>query len=211
MRSSAIFPANRAKPGSLVGISTVGGLGRHFVPQVGVVMAVTPMKWPGWGRQRHALAAFGADTALMWGNRSGVGRWESGQEEDLSMVHRLVFAPARPAACALAMAAATTILTPSTPSPTFAQPPPPTPPPRPAPRHPLAPAGTTAAPRAAPRAAPAQKPAEPPAPQAPQQPQAQAEQPQLIFSPWTKFCLKGQEANAKQVCFTGKDGRVESG
>ncbi|HET9244600.1 MAG TPA: invasion associated locus B family protein, partial [Xanthobacteraceae bacterium] len=28
---------------------------------------------------------------------------------------------------------------------------------------------------------------------------------------WTKFCLKGQEANAKQVCFTGKDGRVESG
>jgi invasion protein IalB len=37
------------------------------------------------------------------------------------------------------------------------------------------------------------------------------EQPRLIFSPWTKFCLKGQEANAKQVCFTGKDGRVESG
>ena len=34
---------------------------------------------------------------------------------------------------------------------------------------------------------------------------------QLIYSPWTKFCLKGQEANAKQVCFTGKDGRVESG
>ena len=48
-------------------------------------------------------------------------------------------------------------------------------------------------------------------PQAPA-PQAQpGEQPQLIFSPWTKFCLKGQEANAKQVCFTGKDGRVESG
>jgi invasion protein IalB len=41
--------------------------------------------------------------------------------------------------------------------------------------------------------------------------QAQPEAPQLIFSPWTKFCLKGQEANAKQVCFTGKDGRVESG
>ena len=34
---------------------------------------------------------------------------------------------------------------------------------------------------------------------------------QLIFSPWTKFCLKGQEANAKQVCFTGKDARIESG
>jgi len=25
------------------------------------------------------------------------------------------------------------------------------------------------------------------------------------------FCLKGQDANAKQVCFTGKDGRIESG
>ncbi len=36
-------------------------------------------------------------------------------------------------------------------------------------------------------------------------------QEQIIFSPWTKFCLKGQEANAKQVCFTGKDGRLESG
>ncbi len=42
-----------------------------------------------------------------------------------------------------------------------------------------------------------------------QEPQPEA--PQLIFSPWTKFCLKGQEAQAKQVCFTGKDGRVESG
>jgi invasion protein IalB len=42
-------------------------------------------------------------------------------------------------------------------------------------------------------------------------PPAQPEQPQLIYSPWTKFCLKGQEANAKQVCFTGKDGRIESG
>ena len=34
---------------------------------------------------------------------------------------------------------------------------------------------------------------------------------ELIFSSWAKFCLKGQEANAKQVCFTGKDGRAESG
>jgi invasion protein IalB len=48
-----------------------------------------------------------------------------------------------------------------------------------------------------------------PAEQPPQQ--QQAAEPQLIFSPWTKFCLKGQEAGAKQVCFTGKDGRVESG
>ena len=34
---------------------------------------------------------------------------------------------------------------------------------------------------------------------------------QLIYAPWTNFCLKGQDANAKQVCFTGKDGRIESG
>jgi len=45
----------------------------------------------------------------------------------------------------------------------------------------------------------------------PGQPAQAGEQPRLIFSRWTKFCLKGQEANARQVCFTGKDGRVESG
>lgn len=33
----------------------------------------------------------------------------------------------------------------------------------------------------------------------------------LVYAPWSKFCLKGKEANAKQVCFTGKDGRIESG
>jgi invasion protein IalB len=40
---------------------------------------------------------------------------------------------------------------------------------------------------------------------------AQGQQIQLLYSPWTKFCAKGQEANAKQVCLTGKDGRVETG
>jgi len=35
-------------------------------------------------------------------------------------------------------------------------------------------------------------------------------QPTLIyFAMGRNFCLKGQEANAKQVCFTGKDGRLE--
>jgi invasion protein IalB len=80
-----------------------------------------------------------------------------------------------------------------------------------------------AAPKAAPRApAPAaQAPAGQPAPSA-QETQGQPGQPagqqppadqqiQLIYAPWTKFCLKGQDANAKQVCFTGKDGRIESG
>jgi len=42
-----------------------------------------------------------------------------------------------------------------------------------------------------------------------QQPQQQ--QPQVFFSPWTKICQKGQAAADKQVCITGKSGRVESG
>ena len=74
-----------------------------------------------------------------------------------------------------------------------------------------------AAPKAAPKApsAPAAQQA-PPAGQPPAAAQAPAGQPpeqqvQLIYAPWTKFCLKGQEAGAKQVCFTGKDGRIESG
>jgi invasion protein IalB len=73
-----------------------------------------------------------------------------------------------------------------------------------------------AAPKAAPKTPPAAK-KDAPAPQA-QQPaqqqpaqQGQDQQVQLIYSPWTKFCLKGQDTNAKQVCFTGKDGRIESG
>jgi invasion protein IalB len=75
------------------------------------------------------------------------------------------------------------------------------------------PAQPKAAPKAAPAPAPKAAPKGPaPAQQAPA-PQQQAEQqaPQLIYSPWTKFCIKGQEASAKQVCFTGKDGRIESG
>ena len=50
----------------------------------------------------------------------------------------------------------------------------------------------------------------PPAARRPGAPPAD-QQVQLIYAPWTKFCLKGQDANAKQVCFTGKDGRIESG
>jgi len=66
--------------------------------------------------------------------------------------------------------------------------------------------------------APAQKPAAQAAPAQPAQGQAapqgqeQAQQtPQLIYSPWAKFCGKGKEANAKEVCFTGKDARTEAG
>jgi invasion protein IalB len=33
----------------------------------------------------------------------------------------------------------------------------------------------------------------------------------LVFSPWTKFCQNREQANAHQVCFTGKNGRTDSG
>jgi invasion protein IalB len=79
-----------------------------------------------------------------------------------------------------------------------------------------------AAPPAQQQAQPAGPPAPAPAAQVgpPGQPGDQAQggqqQMQLIFSPWTKFCLKGSpgqpaDPNAKEVCFTGKDARVESG
>jgi invasion protein IalB len=81
---------------------------------------------------------------------------------------------------------------------------------------PKAPPAATPAPAAqAPAAAPAPAaggapPPPPPGPAAGGQP-ADQQIPQLIYAPWTKFCLKGQDAAAKQVCFTGKDGRIESG
>jgi invasion protein IalB len=69
----------------------------------------------------------------------------------------------------------------------------------------------------APAAAPAKPPAQPqqaaPVQAAPQQGAPSSEQVQLIYSPWTKFCLKGKDPNVspKEVCFTGKDARIESG
>jgi invasion protein IalB len=33
----------------------------------------------------------------------------------------------------------------------------------------------------------------------------------LSYSAWSKFCQTGQDANGRRVCFTGKDGRSESG
>jgi len=85
---------------------------------------------------------------------------------------------------------------------------------------PATPKAKKAAPKAAPAApaapAPAAQAAPPaaagaPPPAAPGGQPADQGIPQLIYAPWTKFCLKGQEANAKQVCFIGKDGRIESG
>jgi invasion protein IalB len=110
---------------------------------------------------------------------------------------RIASGSARPGAHASALALTTTLLVIAVGSAAFAQAPPPAPQPKAAPKGPAAPA---------PKGAPTQQ-----APANTQQAPAEAQQPQLIYSPWTKFCLKGQEANAQQVCFTGKDGRIESG
>jgi invasion protein IalB len=71
--------------------------------------------------------------------------------------------------------------------------------------------GAPAAPAEAQQAAPPSAPGQAPQEGQPAQGGEQQQQVQLIYSPWTKFCLKGKEANAKQVCFTGKDARIESG
>lgn len=70
-----------------------------------------------------------------------------------------------------------------------------------------------AQPNAAPNGPPADSAARPKAgaPAAEAQPAADPQQPQLIYSPWTKLCIKAQEANAQQVCFTGTVGRADSG
>ena len=81
------------------------------------------------------------------------------------------------------------------------------------------PAAPTPAPKApkAPKAPAAPKAAPAPAAGAPADagqaaaPAAGDQQVQLIYQPWAKYCMKGQDAAAKEVCFIGKDGRIESG
>lgn len=115
------------------------------------------------------------------------------------MFNRFIRSPFRSVPCGFAVITTVSVLNLLIGFNAFAQ----TPPAPPAPR-------TQLAPKAASKpAAPTPKPAEPSGPQR-AQPHG-GEQPQLMFSPWTKFCLKGQQANAKRVCFTGKDGRLESG
>jgi len=131
------------------------------------------------------------------------------------MNFRILAASVRPRGRVFALLAATaltaTLLVPDA----YAQTPAPAPG-APAPGAPPAAPKAKAAPKAAPKAPAA------PAPSAQQAPAPAAgapaaggqpadQQVQLIYAPWTKFCLKGQDAGAKQVCFTGKDGRIESG
>ena len=116
------------------------------------------------------------------------------------MNFRLLAVPVKPRGRVLAAVAVATL----TISTAYAQQP------APAPAAPKA-APKAAAPKAAPKAAPAAPAAQAPAAAPQAQQQAEQQVPQLIYAPWTKFCLKGQDANAKQICFTGKDGRIESG
>jgi invasion protein IalB len=46
---------------------------------------------------------------------------------------------------------------------------------------------------------------------APAQPPQPGGEPKITYSAWIKVCQKGPEADAKRVCFTGRDGRIESG
>ena len=74
-----------------------------------------------------------------------------------------------------------------------------------------------AAPRPTPPAqkqAPAKQPQAPAAaqPAAPADQQAQqTEQPPVVYSPWTKFCGKDNNPQAKEVCLTVKEARLETG
>jgi invasion protein IalB len=120
------------------------------------------------------------------------------------MTYAIVWARPNKARKAAVAALAVTMLSAGFVSAAFAQQPP-TPAPAKSPARPAAP--KPAAPKAPTAAAPA--PAAP-APQA-AAPGPAPEMPQLIYSPWAKFCGKGQDATAKQVCFTGKDARTEAG
>jgi invasion protein IalB len=124
------------------------------------------------------------------------------------MTQPIVFASARPVRRSFAtMTAAVAVFGLAT-GLAFAQTPP-AQPAKPAPAKPAPAAPAKPAPAAPAKPAPAAPQAQTPAAPAPQ---AQApEMPQLIYSPWAKFCGKGQDANAKQVCFTGKDARTEAG
>jgi invasion protein IalB len=126
------------------------------------------------------------------------------------MNFRILAASVWPRGRVIALLAATALATSLLAQGAYAQ----TPAPAPGTPAPKAKAAPKAAPKAPATPAPAAQQGQPPAaagapPAAGAQPADQ--QVQLIYAPWTKFCLKGQDAGAKQVCFTGKDGRIESG
>jgi invasion protein IalB len=111
---------------------------------------------------------------------------------------RIASGAARACASAAWAVAMTAMLAATAGSPVFAQAPPAQPAPaQPAPKAPVQPKAQPKAPTQPAPAAPANA--------------GGPEVPPLTYSPWTKVCLKGQETNAQQVCFTGKEGRIDNG
>lgn len=78
------------------------------------------------------------------------------------------------------------------------------------------PVGAQTPPAPAPKAQPKAQPKAPPQQPAPSGPAAAVnagapEMPPLTYTPWTRLCRKGQEADAKQVCATSREGFLETG
>jgi invasion protein IalB len=119
-----------------------------------------------------------------------------------------VFAPALPVRRAAIAVTAVAVLTLGT-SVVMAQTPPPTAPAVPAPKATPRPA------QPAQKAPPAAKQPQQPAQGAPADQQAgapPADQPPIVYSPWTKFCGKdNNNPAAKEVCLTVKEARLETG
>jgi invasion protein IalB len=117
----------------------------------------------------------------------------------------LVSAPAQPVRRAATCIAAVTALTIGTSLAVAQQ--------QPAPSQPVPAPKATPRPVQPAQKAPAKQPQQP-AQQAPTTPadqqQAGAEQPPVVYSPWTKFCGK-DNAQAKEVCLTVKEARLETG
>jgi invasion protein IalB len=132
------------------------------------------------------------------------------------MNYPIMSAPARLVGRTFATVTATSIAAVLTASVAFAQQPPaaaPTPAPaaKPAPAARPAPAKPPAAKPAAPAKPAEAAPAKPAQPQGAAQAPGADQMPQLVYSQWIKFCVKPEDANTKQVCLTGIDGRLESG
>ena len=117
----------------------------------------------------------------------------------------IVFAPAQPVRRVATCIAAVTALTLGT-SLAIAQQ-------QPAPTQPVPAPKATPRPVQPAQKAPAAKQPQQPAQQAPAAPgdqQAATDQPPVVYSPWTKFCGK-DNAQAKEVCLTVKEARLETG
>lgn len=159
--------------------------------------------------ERHVVAVFGYETSRLESGgfaspRSGRSCLESRgarEREEYRMINLIEGVPARSALKALSAVSAAAMLGLVGLQPAAAQ---------------QQPAKTAqSAPKAQPKAQPKQPAQQQPAQQQQQQqaaaPQSQQQMP-VIYSPWTKFCGKDQQqANAKEVCLTVKEARLETG